>query len=664
MISPEGLTIPGLIDAGDAPDYEALIFSEARLTRSQVRAETVRRAQALRALGVGHGDHVGLLMRAGADIVLFILAAARIGAVAVPINDRFKSYELGFIASDSDVRVLIIADEFADLLDEALPSLAEGRPGRLHLRAAPMLRNVVVMGDTAPPGTSTWAAALAAGEAIPDAEITAATAGIDPDDAFTILYTSGTTSRPRGCVITHKAFVYQGVALASRVRLTSADTFWTPLPFFHVGGFDVLLATMSAECPMVHAGTFEPGKSVGQLRDEKVTVAFPAFETIWLPILTHTDFSKDDVPELRLVINVGTPEMMRLMEARVPQAIQISCTGSTESSGFCCVGEIDDSPEERAAWAGVTVTNMEGRIIDPETRQELPRNTLGEMQFRGVSRFAYYYRDPELTAARIDADGWYSTGDQLLEDEAGRFRFVGRLKDMLKVGGENVAPADVENYLATHPAVRMVQVVGAPDARYSEVAAAFVELAPGRLGHRGRADRLLPRPDRHVQGAALRRVRDRVADVGHQDPEVQAARADRQAAGRRRHHRGAEAVQQAGRPGRALTVPAARAAYDATSLGQFLRASRAPTSDERDRLPGRAGGVRGSAPARRPVRRDVARRRAQARRPRRPVHQPVGRLPRLALRRRTRRLLRGPDQRSVPSGRAALHHQPRRPGRA
>jgi fatty-acyl-CoA synthase len=479
MISPEGLTISGLVDAGDAPDYDAVVFNEARLTRRQVRAESIRRAKALTALGVGHGDHVGLLMRGGVDIVLFILAAARIGAVAVPINDRFKSYELGFIVSDSDTRVLIIADEFADLLDEALPGLTEGRPGRLHLRAAPMLRHVVVMADSAPAGTSTWADAQAAGAQVSDEVIAAATADVVPSDPFAILYTSGTTSRPRGCVHTHKGFVFQGVALASRIRLTSADTFWTPLPFFHVGGFDVLLASMSAECPMVHVGTYEPGKAVGQLRDEKVTVAFPAFETIWLPILGHPDFSKDDIPQLRLVINVGTPEMMRSMEARVPQAIQISCTGSTESAGFCCVGEIDDSPEERAAWAGTTVVNMEGRIVDPETRQELPRNTPGEMQFRGVSRFDSYYRDPALTADRIDADGWYWTGDQLVQDEAGRFGFIGRLKDMLKVGGENVAPADVENYLATHPAVHMVQVVGAPDARYNEVAAAFVELIPG-----------------------------------------------------------------------------------------------------------------------------------------------------------------------------------------
>jgi fatty-acyl-CoA synthase len=485
MISPEGLTLSGFVDAGEAEAYDAIIFPETRMTRGAVRRESIRRAKGLRALGVGPGDHVGLMMPAGADLVLNILATARLGAVGVPVNDRFKSFELGFIASDSDMRVFVIAPEFTSLLPDALPSLASGRAGALHLPEAPVLRNVVVFGDsplagTAQlPGTTVWADAMTAGARIPDAEIDELSAGIEVDDPLWILYTSGTTSRPRGCVHTHRGFLHQGVALARRLHLTSADRFWTPLPFFHVGGFDVLLASLAAGCPMVHTATFEPGKAVAQLIDERVTVAFPAFETIWLPILNHPAFSKEDVPSLRLVVNVGTPERMRLMEERVPHATQISCTGSTEGAGFVCVGAIEDSPQDRAVWAGVPVTGMEGRIVDPETRLEVPDGTLGEMQFRGVSRFAYYYRDPQLTATRIDADGWYSTGDQLERDALGRFRFVGRLGDFLKVGGENVAPADVENYLATHPAVQMVQVVGAPDTRYAEVAAAFVELVPG-----------------------------------------------------------------------------------------------------------------------------------------------------------------------------------------
>ena len=479
MIDPDGLTICGLVDGSVRDDYEAVVFAERRLSRSQLRAESIRYAKALRALGVGAGDHVGILLRDSADIVLHILAAARIGAVAVPVNVRFKSVEVGFVVADSDMRVLLVAPEFTDLLDDAFPGLATATPGRMHLSEAPMLRTVVVLGDKPAAGTTAWDDALEVGAGLPDEAIDHLSDQVEPGDPFVILYTSGTTSRPRGCIHTHRGFVHQGVALATRLRLTEADRFWTPLPFFHVGGFDVLLSSLAAECPMVHVGTFEPGVALNQLADERITVAFPAFETIWLPVLTHPDFSADRLPELRLVINVGTPERMRLMEQAVPQALQISCTGSTESAGFCCVGNPDDTAEERATWAGMPVDGMEARIVDPETKLELPDGTPGEMQFRGASRFDSYYRDPVLTATRIDADGWYSTGDQLVRDEGGRFRFIGRLGDMLKVGGENVAPADVENYLATHPAVHMVQVVGAPDSRYSEVPAAFVELVPG-----------------------------------------------------------------------------------------------------------------------------------------------------------------------------------------
>ncbi len=190
-------------------------------------------------------------------------------------------------------------------------------------------------------------------------------------------------------------------------------------------------------------------------------------------------FPDADLSALRLVINVGTPERMRSMQARLPQAIQISCTGSTESLGFCCVGSIDDPAEVRATTSGPVVDGMEARIVDPETGAALPDDTPGEFVFRGAVRFLRYHRDPALTAQRIDAEGWYHSGDVVVRDTEGRFTFVGRLGDRLKVGGENVAPAEVEDFLSAHPSVGIVQVVAAPDARYGEVPAAFVELRPG-----------------------------------------------------------------------------------------------------------------------------------------------------------------------------------------
>jgi fatty-acyl-CoA synthase len=230
---------------------------------------------------------------------------------------------------------------------------------------------------------------------------------------------------------------------------------------------------------MLHMGRFEAGAALAMLEGEKATAAFPAFETIWLPVLNHPNFDSTDLSRIRTVINVATPERMRMMQRRMPQAVQISCTGSTEAAGFVCVGDPQDPADIRSVYAGRPVPGMEGKIIDPETGVDLPDNTPGEFAFRGVSRFVRYYRDPSTTAARIDADGWYHTGDLLERDATGRFRFFSRLGDVLKVGGENVAAADIEDQIAGHAAVALVQVVAAPDDHYREVAAAYIELQPG-----------------------------------------------------------------------------------------------------------------------------------------------------------------------------------------
>lgn len=478
-----GQTVGALLDAvrDDAGDAE-IAFSSERAHYRELAAGSATAAVVLRRLGVGPGDAVGLLAHAGIAFVELVLAAARIGAVVVPVNTRFKAAELGYVFENADVRVLVVAADLVPLVREALPGLAVARPGRLGLPEAPALRHVLALDGPADGVVGSWAAhrAQAAGAGPGErATVGADQAGVLADDPVLILYTSGTTSRPRGCVHSHSTPLHEGAALAARLRLTPADVFWTPLPFFHVGGYDVLFAGLWARSGMRHVGAFEPGTALRQLADERVTVAFPAFETIWLPVLGHPDFDDADLSALRLVINVGTPERMRSMQARLPGAIQISCTGSTESMGFCCVGSMDDDAEVRATTSGPPVEGMECRIVDPETGAAVPDGTVGEFVFRGAVRFLRYHRDPALTAERIDADGWFHSGDALVRDAAGRYTFVGRLADRLKVGGENVSPAEVEDWLAGHPAVGIAAVVAAPDARYGEVPAAFVQLRPG-----------------------------------------------------------------------------------------------------------------------------------------------------------------------------------------
>ncbi len=320
-------------------------------------------------------------------------------------------------------------------------------------------------------------AAGAAGIALEQVE--AAQAELSGDDDALMLYTSGTTANPKGCVHRHSAVMAEGQRIAERLRLTTDDRFWTPLPFFHVGSIAVLSGALVASCASLQMPHFDPTVALDQLERERCTVAFPAFETIWLGVLNHERFPAADLGRLRLVVNVGVPNSLRAMQARLPHAPQISCFGSTETCAFACLGDADDPLEARVTTSGLPLRDVELRTVSAETGEDVGVGEVGELLMRGPTRFVRYHEEPEQTALTIDGDGWYHSGDLGRIDEHGRVSFVGRLKDMLKVGGENVAAAEIESYLLTHPAVEIVQVVGAPDARYVEVATAFVQLCAG-----------------------------------------------------------------------------------------------------------------------------------------------------------------------------------------
>lgn len=466
------LTVPDLLTAraADTPGH-GVVFPDGRASYPELGEQVTRIARGLWGVGVRPGDPVGLLLHGGMDSLRFWLAASAIGAVTVPLNVRLRSREIDYVISDAQLRVLVTTSEFEPVLDGHLPG-ADGA----------VLDTVVVLDRDADGGgllggPTFEAVAAGTGPSGP----AAARAALTADDPNLMLYTSGTTSRPRGCVHTHRSLVAEGEAVADRLQLTGDDRFWTPLPMFHCGGFDVALAALAGRCGFVHVGTFSPDRALRQLADERCTVGFPAFETIWLPVLDHPDFAAADLSALRMVINVGAPERMRSMQARLPQAVQLSCLGMTESFGFCCVGSPDDPAEVRATTSGRPLRHMEAMVVDPETGVEVAPGVPGEFRFRGGSRLSHYHRDPELTAQRIDEAGWFASGDQVVSDSDGRLRFLTRLGDVLKVGGENVAAAEIEGFLSEHPAAGIVQVVGAPDARYGEVAVAFVQLRPGAV---------------------------------------------------------------------------------------------------------------------------------------------------------------------------------------
>ena len=294
-----------------------------------------------------------------------------------------------------------------------------------------------------------------------------------------ILYTSGTTAMPKGCVLSHEALVRPAYAMRDRFALTDEDRMWDALPLFHLASLLPLHACMLAGASYVAMRRFDPAEALAQMERERCTTAFPAFETVWLAILNHPNYASTDLSSMRLVLNVGTRERLEQMQATMHWATQISSYGCTELGGVCAFGHIEDPLELRVTTSGRPFPGMEIRIIDPETGAQKDTGEIGEIICRGHSMFSGYYREPELTAAVIDDEGFFHTGDLGALDADGRVQYRGRLKDMLKVGGENVGAAEIEGHLATHPAVEIVQIVGVRDARYTEVPVAFVQLRAG-----------------------------------------------------------------------------------------------------------------------------------------------------------------------------------------
>ncbi len=514
-------TLPELVEESAAadPDAEALVFADGeRLSVGALALRTREHAGALLAAGISPGDRVALLLPASADLVALLLATTRVGAVAVPVNARYRPDEVRHVIAHSGAALVVTA-----------PPSGPGAPdlGDLARRAVdggdtPELRAVTTLAEL------TAAAGPAGSRGLDPDAVADALAATRVRDPAVLVYTSGTTAAPKGALLSHEALVRLAAGIAERMELGPTDRIWTAIPLFHGGGITFAVAALTARATFVHPGYFDPTTTPELLERERITVALAAFETIWLPVLDRPDWPDRDLARLRLVMAVGVPERLRAMAARVPQAVHVSCVAMTESSAFLSLGRLDDPLEARLTTGGHPMPGMAVRIVDPEDGHDLGPDEPGELLFRGPNAFDGYFRDPEATAVTVDAQGWVHTGDVATVDAAGRVTFRSRLKDMLKVGGENVAAAEIEDHLLTHPAVGVVAVVAAPDEHYVEVPAAFVQLAPGAhataeeiIGHCvGRiAAFRVPRYVRFVQewpmsGTKIRKVelRARIAD--------------------------------------------------------------------------------------------------------------------------------------------------------
>ncbi len=458
------------------PDADALIDVQAasRRTYAQLDRDTDAVALGLLQAGIAKGDRVGIWAPNCAEWVLLQYGTAKIGAILANINPAYRTHELAFVLRQSGIRLLVSATEFKASDYREMISAVRGELAGLE--------RVVYL------GTADWDELVTAGTraaAGPDGA-----AGLDEraaqlafDDPINIQYTSGTTGFPKGATLSHHNILNNGFFIGEGCRYTPADRVAIPVPFYHCFGMVLgnLACTTHGACIVIPAPGFDPAATLAAVQQEKCTSLY-GVPTMFIAELALPDFASYDLTTLRTGIMAGSPcpvEVMKRVVTEMHMAEVTICYGMTETSPVSAQTGADDELDRRVSTVGRVHPHLEVKITDPATGLVLPRGTTGEMCTRGYSVMLGYWGEPAQTAEVIDAARWMHTGDLAVMDEAGYLNIVGRIKDLVIRGGENVYPREVEEFLYSHPAIEDVQVVGVPDEKYGEELCAWVKLRPG-----------------------------------------------------------------------------------------------------------------------------------------------------------------------------------------
>lgn len=467
------------------PERTAVVFPGASRTYAELLSDAQVIARGLHSLGVRRGDHVGILMPNCLDMVAVFYGISLLGAVITPVNARYRATELSYVVENADLVALLTTDivdehvDYAELLNHTFPDLAhQGDATHLRLAAAPFLRSIVMLGKRAASGMITRGEFESHAQSVPVTLVEESAKTVAGDDVGLMVYTSGTTANPKGCQLTHRGVVW--VAREGGVRFTAreGDVLWDPLPLFHMSAILPLTFMLDVGGTFVSMTHFDPAAALRQMREVPPTLIYPCFPPITMPLINHPDWARTDLSQVRVWLNVAPVETLRLMQRALPQAPQIGSYGITEGGGIISYNDAHETIAQLELTVGPPVPSCEVRIVGLDG-EDLPPGERGEILVRGVGVMKGYYRDPQRTAHVLDADGWLHTGDLCSVDADGQISYFSRIKDMLKVGGENVAPAEIESYLSKHPAVELVQVIGVPDDRLTEVACAYIELRDG-----------------------------------------------------------------------------------------------------------------------------------------------------------------------------------------
>ncbi|MFF6911925.1 AMP-binding protein [Streptomyces sp. NPDC012466] len=442
------------------PDREALVDvpSGRRWTYAEFGAAVDELASALHASGVAKGDRVGIWAVNRPEWVLVQYATARIGAIMVNINPAYRTHEVEYVLKQAGVSLLFASLRHKTSDYRAMVGQVRGR--------VPELRQVVYFGDPS------WEALL--GRAAPGAVY----AELSCDDPINIQYTSGTTGFPKGATLSHHNILNNGYFVGETLGYSEQDRICVPVPFYHCFGMVMgnLAATSHGACIVIPAPSFDPQATLEAVQQERCTSLY-GVPTMFIAELNLPDFASYDLSSLRTGIMAGSPcpvEVMKRVVAEMHMAEVSICYGMTETSPVSLQTRRDDDLEHRTGTVGRVLPHIEVKIVDPATGVTRPRGTAGELCTRGYSVMLGYWNEPEKTAESVDAGRWMHTGDLAVMREDGYVEIVGRIKDMIIRGGENIYPREIEEFLYGHPKIQDVQVVGVPHERYGEEVLACV----------------------------------------------------------------------------------------------------------------------------------------------------------------------------------------------
>ena len=466
------------------PERDFMIYPDRnlRFTYKDFDERVNMLAKGLLTLGIGKGDHVGIWAKNVPDWLTFMFATAKIGAVLVTVNTAYKGHELEYVLKQSDMKTIAIIDgyqdvDYIDIIYELVPELKTQERGSLKSEEFPFLEHVIYVGQEKHRGMYNTNELMLLGKHTDDEDLLTVKKTLSNRDVVNMQYTSGTTGFPKGVMLTHRNILNNGYYIGERQKFTEEDRLCITVPLFHC--FGIVLAVMAIithRATMVMIELFDPLMVLGAVQKEKCTALY-GVPTMFIAEFSHPMFDIFDLSSLRTGIMAGSPCPIEAMKKVVKDMHMTEITsvyGLTEGSPGFTQTSVDDPLEKRVETVGKPLPNCEVKIVDPETGETLGTNQTGEICCKGYNVMKGYYKMPEKTKEVIDGDGWLHSGDLATCDEEGYYSIVGRIKDMIIRGGENIYPREIEEFIHTIDSIMDVQVVGIPDEKYGEIIGAFI----------------------------------------------------------------------------------------------------------------------------------------------------------------------------------------------